>query len=72
MYTKGGRGKGLGMGGARRHVRILRDNIKGVTKPSIRRLARRGGVKRISSGVYDEARDALQCFLRAVISKSIV
>ncbi|KAE8231697.1 hypothetical protein CF326_g3276 [Tilletia indica] len=72
MYTHTGRGKGLGMAGARRHVRILRDNINGITKPSIRRLARRGGVKRISFGVYDEARGALQTFLRAVISKSII
>ena len=28
---------------------ILRDNIQGITKPAIRRLARRGGVKRISA-----------------------
>jgi histone H4 len=26
---------------------VLRDNIQGITKPAIRRLARRGGVKRI-------------------------
>lgn len=42
-----GRGKG-GKGGAKRHRKILRDNIQGITKPAIRRLARRGGVKRIS------------------------
>ncbi|KAE8216071.1 hypothetical protein CF319_g8955 [Tilletia indica] len=71
MYTKGGRGKGLGMDGARRHVRILRDNIKGITKPSIRRLARRGGVKRISAGVYDEARSVLHGFLTRLIADSI-
>ncbi|GBP90027.1 Histone H1-III [Eumeta japonica] len=29
--------------------KVLRDNIQGITKPAIRRLARRGGVKRISS-----------------------
>ncbi|KAE8258171.1 hypothetical protein A4X13_0g1851 [Tilletia indica] len=72
MYSKGGRGKGLGMDGARRHVRILRDNIKGVTKPSIRRLARRGGVKRLSAGIYDEARGCLHSFLRRVVADSIV
>lgn len=45
-------GKGLGKGGAKRHRKILRDNIQGITKPAIRRLARRGGVKRISvSGI---------------------
>ena len=27
----------------------MRDNIQGITKPAIRRLARRGGVKRISA-----------------------
>jgi histone H4 len=32
---------GRGKGGAKRHRKVLRDNI--------RRLARRGGVKRISS-----------------------
>ncbi|KAE8181238.1 hypothetical protein CF336_g8992 [Tilletia laevis] len=66
-----GRGKGLGLGGAKRHRKILRDNINGITKPSIRRLARRGGVKRISAGIYDEARGALKVFLRSAIRDSI-
>ena len=35
-------GKGLGKEGARRHRISLRDNIQGITKPAIRRLARRG------------------------------
>jgi hypothetical protein len=47
--TGGKGGKGLGKGGAKRHRKILRDNIQGITKPAIRRLARRGGVKRISA-----------------------
>lgn len=45
-------GKGLGKGGAKRHRKILRDNIQGITKPAIRRLARRGGVKRISASTF--------------------
>ena len=36
-------GKGLGKGGAKRHCKVLHDRIQGVTKPSIRRLARRCG-----------------------------
>merc|ERR1711879_1133591 len=48
MTGRGKGGKGLGKGGAKRHRKILRDNIQGITKPAIRRLARRGGVKRIS------------------------
>lgn len=49
VFTGGKGGKGLGKGGAKRHRKILRDNIQGITKPAIRRLARRGGVKRISA-----------------------
>jgi histone H4 len=29
------------------------NNIEGITKPAIRRLARRGGVKRISGLIYE-------------------
>ncbi|POW01879.1 hypothetical protein PSHT_12346 [Puccinia striiformis] len=55
-------GKGLGKGGAKRHRKILRDNIQGITKPAIRRLARRGGVKRISGLIYEETRGVLKVF----------
>ena len=51
-FTGGKGGKGLGKGGAKRHRKILRDNIQGITKPAIRRLARRGGVKRISASMH--------------------
>jgi hypothetical protein len=34
----------------------LKETILGITKPAIRRLARRGGVKRISSYIYEETR----------------
>ncbi|KAI5408815.1 hypothetical protein KIW84_044866 [Lathyrus oleraceus] len=46
MSGRGKGGKGLGKGGAKRHRKVLRDNIQGITKPAIRRLARRGGAKR--------------------------
>ncbi|KAL2069784.1 hypothetical protein VTL71DRAFT_14463 [Oculimacula yallundae] len=52
MTGRGKGGKGLGKGGAKRHRKILRDNIQGITKPAIRRLARRGGVKRISASMF--------------------
>ena len=45
---KTGKRKGLGKGGAKRHRKILRNNIQGITKATIRHLARRGGVKHIS------------------------
>jgi histone H4 len=64
-------GKGLGKGGAKRHRKVLRDNIQGITKPAIRRLARRGGVKRISGLIYDETRNVLKVFLESVIRDSV-
>ena len=59
------------MGGAKRHRKVLRDNIQGISKPAIRRLARRGGVKRISGLVYEETRDVLKVFLENVIRDSV-
>ena len=69
MPGKGG--KGLGQGGAKRHRKVLRDNIQGITKPAIRRLARRGGVKRISGLIYEETRGVLKVFLENVIRDSV-
>ena len=67
-----GRGKGNGKGGkCRRSVVMKRDTIQGVTKPAIRRLARRGGVKRISGLVYDETRGVLRVFLENVVRDSV-
>ena len=40
--------------------------IAGITKPAIRRLARRGGVKRISGLIYEETRGVLKIFLENV------
>jgi histone H4 len=45
--------------------------INGITKPAIRRLARRGGVQRIQGEVYPEIRSALRSFLEPVISDAI-
>ncbi len=60
MSGRGKGGKGLGKGGAKRHRKVLRDNIQGITKPAMRRLARRGGVKRISGLIYEETRGVLK------------
>jgi histone H4 len=70
-----GKGKGIsaagGGKGGKRHRKILRDNIQGITKPAIRRLARRGGVKRISGLIYDEARSVLKGFLTQVLRDAV-
>ena len=64
-------GKGKNKGSAKRHRKILLDNIQGITKPAIRRLARRGGVKRISGLVYEETRGVLKVFLAHVIQDAV-
>merc|ERR1711864_25914 len=68
---RGKGGKGLGKGGAKRHRRVHGDNIQGITKPAIRRLARRGGVKRISGLIYEETRGVLKVFLENVIRDAV-
>lgn len=71
-FGKGGAvGVGKGKGGAKRHKGVTKDAIEGITKPAIRRLARRGGVKRISGLVYDETRNVFMNFLKSVISDAI-
>lgn len=69
---RGKGGKGLGKGGCKRHRKVLHNNIQGITKPAIRRLARRGGVKRISGLMYEETRGVLNVFLENVIRDTIV
>lgn len=78
-YGKGG--KGIGKGGAKRHRKNLKDNWAGITKPAIRRVARRAGIKRISGLVYGEIRrlksdppgdeGLLQAWMRQVIKNAL-
>ena len=72
MSGRGKGGKGLGKGGAKRHRKVLRDNIQGITKPAIRRLARRGGVKRISGLIYEETRGVLKAFIYSVLNDAVI
>ena len=72
MSGRGFGGKGLGKGGAKRHRKILRGNIiPALRKPEIRRLARRGGVKRISGLIYEEMRGVVKIFLENVLRDAI-
>ncbi|POS74711.1 histone h4-2 [Diaporthe helianthi] len=66
-----------GAKGAKRHRKIIKDSIKGITRPDIRdalirqphhsRLARRGGVKRISAQIYNDVRAALKDRLEMIL-----
>ena len=55
-----------------KYRKVLRDSIYGFTKPAIRRLARRGGVKRISGLIYEETRGVLKKFLENIIRDAVV
>ena len=63
--------KGKGKAGAKRYAKKKKEVILGITKPAIRRLARRGGVKRISSLIYEETREVLKVFLTNVIRDAL-
>jgi histone H4 len=74
VFGKGGKGVGKGVGkvGGKRHIRKTnKPVIEGITKPAIRRLARRGGVKRISLNIYDQVREVLKFFLTSVVRDAI-
>ena len=61
----------MGKYGAKRNRKVLRDPIQGITKPAIRRLARRGGVKRINGIMYEETRGVLKVFMEGVIDDAV-
>ena len=71
MSGRGKGGKGLGKGGAKRHKKVHRDEIQGVTKPAIRRLARRGGVKRINALITEEIRSVMKVFLENTLRDTV-
>ena len=52
-------------------LKNIKEVILGITKPAIRRLARRGGVKRISGTIYEETRNTLKTFLENVVRDSV-
>ena len=55
----------------KRAKKVLRDNVRGITKGSVRRLARRAGVKRISGLLYEEVRGVLKSFVEKVVSDAV-
>ena len=53
---------------AKRHTKQQHTDIMlQITKPAIKRVAQRAGVKRLRSVVYKDARDMLKAFLTKVV-----
>ncbi len=55
----------------KRHRRVLRNSIFGISKPAIHRLARQGGVKWISGLIYEETQEVLIYFLENILRDAI-
>lgn len=51
---------------------IFKLPFTGITKPAIKRLARRAGITRISGLVYPEIRNCLQVFLQIIMEKAVL
>ena len=66
MAGRGNGSKRIGKGGAKRYRKTLQDNIQGITKLSIHRLARRSNVKQVSGLIYEEIRGVIKVFLENV------
>ena len=71
MSRQSGDGNGLGKMSAMRHRKIMRDSVQGITKPAVRRLARRAGVKRMSGLIYQKTRDVIKGFLESILADSV-
>ena len=56
----------------RRSQKILRDPIYDVTKPGIRRLARRAGVIRVGGLMYDEMRGMIKVHIENVVRLAVI
>lgn len=64
------KGKKAAAGAKHDSARVAKGNkekSRGATNGGIRRLARRGGVKRISGMVYEEVRQVLKTFVEGVL-----
>nr|CCD13738.1 unnamed protein product [Trypanosoma congolense IL3000] len=58
--------------GCTRRRRAKRVVNKVLSRSSVRRLARRGGVRRLAEPVYDEVRDILKSFVENLLRKAVV
>jgi histone H4 len=62
----------FGAGKKKKHRKILRDNIQGITKSVIAKLCQRAGIVRISGPVYEEIRGIIRVYLESLIKNSML
>jgi len=63
---------GSGRKGLKRLRYKIYDGSSALNRPSLRRLARRAGVKRINAGIYEEAPLALRAWLSKMVRDACV
>jgi histone H4 len=68
---RGRGGRGLGTGGAKRHRKVLRDNVQGLTKPALQRIARKAGVKSMSGLMYEELRVVTKVYMENILKNAV-
>ena len=56
----------------RRRALKSKPTIQGITKGDVRILARKGGIKRISTDIYSETRDSIKEFLKHIVKSALV
>ena len=66
------RQKGTGLGGAKRHRKKQGAGRENISLASIRRLARKGGVKRMSGHVYPAIREVVNDFIATIVSDAFL
>jgi histone H4 len=61
------KGKSGAADSGKRVKKLVRSNVDSVSQGSIRRLARRAGVKRIAAPIYNDVRSVLHTFVEGVV-----
>jgi histone H4 len=61
-------GKKIATTAPKRHRVVHRGTLEGITTPSLKRMARRGGVKRLSKTCYGMSRIMLESFLKKLMT----
>jgi histone H4 len=67
-----GKDKAKQPGGSKRHAKVAKPVLEGITKNDIGRIAKRAGVTRIGGGVYDELRFQAQEYLDDILTKTLI
>ena len=58
--------------GVRRRHKAIAKNINGIKNNSIRKLARRAGIRRICRLLYQDVREAMEKYLRHILRDAMI